>query len=243
MILVSCTETAQIKDADNSRIIKEVAIRTTRIELEENHTTSPPNARIVYPKDSQLIKNSTVNVLVDADNFRIVPIGSAIIDGEGHFHVWLDGEMKVGAFRNFAFENVSSGEHSLSVELVKSDHSSLSPPVKKTIRITVDSDTEPKPLVSQSGAEEFIVEADDYGFYPENLSVRANDKIRISFKFKESRIYYGGLDIKGPFETINFRHGDKQPVLAEFTAIEDLKITSYWPSSNIKKADLTVSIE
>ena len=241
-ILVSCTNKAAIKNSENSNsIVKDIDIKTTRIELGENTTMLPAYIGITYPKERRLIKNSTVEVIVDSDNFRIVPIGEPVKDGEGHFHVWLDSEMKIGAYNNFSFDNISSGEHSITAELVKSDHSSLSPRVTKTISINVESSAADKNLVSQAGAEEFVVEADDYGFYPDNLSVKANDKVRINFKFKEERIYYGGLDIKGPFKTINYKHGGQQPITAEFVASEDTKITSYWPATGIKKADLIIN--
>ena len=244
LVLASCSNEIAIKDAQSQAVIsKDARIITTIAEAESNETMLPPSIKILFPRDNQIIKNSTINVRVYAENFRIVPVGSPVKDGEGHFHVWLDSERKIGAYNNFTFENVSSGSHSITAELVMSNHSSLNHGVAKTISINVESDVASKASGSQSGVEEFAVESDDYGFYPDNLSARINDIVRINFRFRDGTIYYGGLDVKGPFPTVSYRHGDKQPILAEFIMKEDTKITSYWPSTGVRKADLMVNVE
>lgn len=244
LILASCANEIAIKDTLKSDgIAKEPYIKTTSVEIESDETMLPPSIIILSPRENQLIKNSTVNARAYAENFRIVPVGSAVKNGEGHFHVWLDSERRIGDYNNFTFENVSSGRYSIAVELVMSDHSSLNPRIIKSISINVESDAALKIDTRQPGVEEFAVESDDFGFYPNNLMARINDTVIINFRFRNATMYFAGIDIQGPFPTVKYRHGDKQPIKAEFVMKEDTKITSYWPSTGVKKADLMVNAE
>ncbi|MBI2650417.1 hypothetical protein HYX04_03820, partial [Candidatus Woesearchaeota archaeon] len=45
---------------------------------------------------------------------------------------------------------------------------------------------------------------------------------------------------KGPFQDINYKLKGEQPITREFTMKDETKITSWWPSSGVKKATLTV---
>ncbi|MBI2659374.1 hypothetical protein HYX05_04735 [Candidatus Woesearchaeota archaeon] len=202
-----------------------------------------PALTIVSPSDGGLIKSSKVTVNVDAENFNIVPVGEPVKDGEGHFHVWLDSEKKLGPQTVFTFENVTSGKHSVVAELVKSDHSSLTPKVTKSISINVESDYIPPQPVQQQGIAEFTVESDDKGFYPGSIKAKIGDKVIIHFKFRDDSIYFAGLDVKGPFDDINYKLKGEQPVTREFTMKDETRITSWWPSSGVKKATLTVEVE
>ena len=198
--------------------------------------------KIISPKDGDLIKSSKVAVSLEAENFNIVPVGEPVKDGEGHFHVWLDSEKKVTPDKIVTFENIASGKHSIAAELVKSNHSSLSPKITKIITINVESDyVSPKPE-AQAGVSEFTVESDDNGFYPGTIKAKIGDKVIIHFKFRDDSIYFAGLDVKGPFEDISYRLKGGQPVTREFTMKDETKITSWWPSSGVKKATLTVEI-
>lgn len=202
-----------------------------------------PILKIISQKDGELIKSSKVTVELEAENFDIVPIGKTVKEGEGHFHVWLDSEKKVIADNTVIFENIVSGRHSIVAELFKSDHSQLNPRVTKSITINVESDYVPKQEVQQTGLKEFSVESDDNGFYPNKLQAKIGDKVKINFKFRDSSIYFAGLDVKGPFPTIQYKLKGEQPIAAEFTMKDETKIISYWPSSGVKKAELIVEVE
>ena len=202
-----------------------------------------PGLIIVSPKDGDLIKNSKVTVELQAENFNLVPVGSPVKEEEGHFHVWLDSEKQLGPQTAFAFENVVSGKHTIVAELVKSDHSSLSPRITKTITINVESDYVPPKVEPRQGVAEFTVEADDNGFYPNKIQAKVGDKVKINFKFRDNSIYFAGLDVKGPFPDIKYELGSRQPLTAEFTMKEETEITSWWPASGVKKATLTVEVE
>lgn len=201
-----------------------------------------PILKIISPKDNELIKSSKVTVEVKAENFNIVPVGEPVKEGEGHFHVWLGSERKLGPQTSFTFDNIVSGKHTIVAELVKSDHSSLSPKVTKTVTVNVESDYVPKEEMQQVGVSEFTVESDDNGFYPSKVQAKVGDTVKINFKFRDDSIYFAGLDVKGPFSTIQYKLKSPQPVTREFTMKEETKITSWWPASGVKKATLTVEV-
>lgn len=199
-----------------------------------------PILKIISPSDNELIKSSSVNVKVQADNFNLVPVGSPVKDGEGHFHVWLDSEKQLGPQTTFTFDKVVSGKHTITAELVKSDHSSLTPKITQAINVNVESDIVPKvETQTQQPANEFTVETDDNGFYPSTINAKNGD-VKINFKFRDDSIYFAGLDVKGPFETLHYKLHGQQPLTATFVLDGNAKIDSYWPSSGVHKATLTV---
>ena len=235
LILSACgqqqaQQTNNVPEAKEKVVEKIIAAEPKRI----------PTLIIVSPKDGELIKSSNVTVELKAENFNLVPVGYPVKDGEGHFHVWLDGEKKLGPQTIFTFENVVSDKHTITAELVKSDHSSLSPKIIKTITIDVESGFVPK---AEQSANEFAVEADDNGFYPNKIQAKAGEKIKINFRFRDDSIYFAGLDVKGPFPTIKYRLKSVQPATAEFVVQDAAKIDSYWPSSGVHKATLNVEVE
>lgn len=242
LLLASCTNDVQIKSSEIEKPAME--IKTTKVqENGEAQTVKNPELKITSPKDTELIKDSKVIVQLEAENFRIVPIESSVRNGEGHFHVWLDSDKRVTTDKIITFENIASGKHTIVAELVRSNHSSLSPKIARTITVNVESNYTPPLQVRQQGVSEFAVEADDNGFYPGTLKAKIGDKVRISFKFKDDSIYFAGLDVRGPFEDIQYRLKGEQPIAREFTMKDETRITSWWPSSGVKKATLTVQIE
>lgn len=223
-----------VPDATKEKVVEKVVVEQPKGE---------PKLTIVLPKDKELIKSSKVTVELQAENFNIVPVGEPVKERQGHFHVWLDSDKKVTADKIVTFENIVSGKHTIVAELVKSDHSSLSPKITKTITINVESDYVPKVEAPQQGISEFTVEADDNGFYPNKIQAKIGDIVKINFKFRDNSIYFAGLDVKGPFEDIKYKLKGEQPISREFTMKGETKIISYWPSSGVKKGDLIVEVE
>lgn len=239
LILVSACAPQQEQAATSSKVQAPEA-KENAVEKVVEQAKGSPILNIVSPKDSELIKSSKVIVQLDAENFNLVPVGQPVKSGEGHFHVWLDSEKKLGPDKTFTFENIASGRHTIVAELVKSDHSSLSPRITKTIAVNAESDYVPNAESSRQGASEFTVEADDNGFYPSTIKARVGDTVKINFKFRDASIYYAGLDVKGPFNTLHYKLKGQQPLTAEFTMQGAAKIDSYWPSSGVHKATLNV---
>jgi hypothetical protein len=86
------------------------------------------------------------------------------------------------------------------------------------------------------------VEADDYGFYPSSLEFTKGSKVKLYLYVRSSNVYYGGLDFRSEkFKTEPVRPGQKAEV--EFIADKDFVIESYWPLSNVKKAELKIIVK
>lgn len=91
--------------------------------------------------------------------------------------------------------------------------------------------------------KEFTVEADDLGLYPDGgtLTVNKNDKVKITFKVRNDKVYYGGLDFRSNvFNTGKVLPGATKTV--EFNAENTFTYTSYWPASNREKATGTINV-
>ena len=110
----------------------------------------------------------------------------------------------------------------------------------KELTPSISSDT------SQGGTIEPVtlkIEADDNGFYPQNsLTISKGAKVSITFVTRKENVYYGGLDFRSSkFKTAIVKPGESTRV--EFTADESFKITSYWPLTDTRKADLQIEIK
>ena len=242
LVVLACQ---QIQQPQEEHPTTKLSVPESKGQVQEKVVVSEqkkPSLEIVAPKNNEIIKSSKIAVELKAENFNVVPIGSPVEDNEGHFHVWLDSNKIVTTEKTVVFENVTSGKHTIVAELVNSDHSSLSPRVTKSITVNVESDYVPK-IEQQQGMAKFTVEADDNGFYPNKIQAKIGDKVMIHFKFRDNSIYFAGLDVKGPFSTIKYKLKGEQPITAEFTMKDETKITSYWPSSGVRKADLIVEVE
>ena len=106
-------------------------------------------------------------------------------------------------------------------------------------RICSNSQNNQQPVTS--AVKEFTIEADDIGLYPETITVNKNDKVKITFKVRQDKVYYGGLDFKSDyFNTGKVLPGSMEVV--EFTAQETFNYKSYWPSSSRLKATGTINV-
>ncbi len=90
--------------------------------------------------------------------------------------------------------------------------------------------------------KEFTIEGDDVGLYPDTLTVNKDDKVKITFKVREEKVYYGGLDFRSDVwgDTGKVLPGGTKTV--EFTAEETFTYKSYWPASNRLKATGTIIV-
>lgn len=97
-----------------------------------------PAITIISPADGAVIEGNTITIRLSVSNFEIVAPREPVADTEGHFHVYLDGgQEQRGPQTTFTYENVSPGEHTIRVELHRSDHTQLDPSVAKTIMVTL----------------------------------------------------------------------------------------------------------
>ncbi len=92
----------------------------------------------VHP-DSKLGPVVIVTLAVKDFQLKDFTKATEVNDREGHIHIWLDGQ----AFNTltsepvWVFGGVKPGKHTLHIELVRNNHTPLSPPVKKTITFTM----------------------------------------------------------------------------------------------------------
>ncbi len=94
---------------------------------------------IVSPEQDEVLKTTIIGVKVDITSFRLAGIdGRENKDNEGHILATLDDAAKTSSVNTFAFSNVAEGIHTLTVELVNNDGTSLDPPVKETVSFTTE---------------------------------------------------------------------------------------------------------
>jgi hypothetical protein len=112
----------------------------------------------------------------------------------------------------------------------------------KTEKCPVRTPTLQTPTIQAQTLKEAKVEADDYGFYPSSLEFTRGAKVKLYLFVRSSNVYYGGLDFRSEkFKTVPIKPGQKTEV--EFIADKDFIIESYWPLSNVKKAELKIIVK
>jgi len=136
------------------------------------NVTPPPtpaaeaNVTIVEPMEGANVTAGNVTVSVDVANFTLVePTGQPNAPGEGHLHYYLDapvptnesepaipptGGYVISTNLSHTWENVTAGEHNLSVQLVNNDHTPLIPLVFETVNVTATEEVNvtPTPTVN-----------------------------------------------------------------------------------------------
>jgi hypothetical protein len=112
----------------------------------------------------------------------------------------------------------------------------------KTEKCPVRTPTLQTPTIQTQTLTEAKVEADDYGFYPSSLEFTRGAKVKLYLFVRSSNVYYGGLYFRSEkFKTVPIKPGQKTEV--EFIADKDFIIESYWPLSNVKKAELKIIVK
>lgn len=244
MVLVaSCTQ-MEIKPSSAEKIVKEPYIRTTEIDVEKEaqQVDNSPKIAIINPKDGEVLQDGNVVVTLNISNFKLVAPDRYPKESQGYIRVWLDAMEASGSKTKFSFENIANGTHAIKAELVLSNNTVIA--YSKPIKVTIPEKIVPtqQDTKAQQNVLEFTIEADDHGFYPNTLKAKIGDTVKINFKFRDSSIYFAGLDVKGPFEDVKYKLHGEQPVTREFTMKGETIIKSFWPSTGIKKAELMVEI-
>jgi len=114
--------------------------------------TDEVNVTITSPEANATIPAGNVTVEVNLTNFTLVePTGQPNAPGEGHLHYYLDAPIPTNASEpaipktggyvistnlSYTWENVTPGEHNLSVQVVHNDHTPLIPLVFDTVNVT-----------------------------------------------------------------------------------------------------------
>jgi hypothetical protein len=133
--------------------------------------TPVPAITFLSPRDEATIPAGDVPVTLQVDNFRIMDTqGQVNVAGEGHLHFYLDigtvpfvpGAPAIPSgpgvvwghvtATNFTFPNVPPGMHTLSVQLVNSDHTPVVPLAYRSIMVIATGvTTVPAPTVPAGG--------------------------------------------------------------------------------------------
>ena len=104
--------------------------------------------------------------------------------------------------------------------------------------IEIKSIEETMKKIEEPAVREFILDADDKGFYPSSkITVNEGDKVKLTFNVMDQNVYFGGLDFRAPDawgDTGKINPG--QSTIVEFVATESFNFKSYWPASNRLKA-------
>ena len=120
-----------------------------------------PTLKVVKPTDNAVINGYIVEVRFETSNFALKDYRNnpQPISGQGHLNLWLDQEKLDSStarkwFRDipYTFADVSSGNHTLVVELVGNDNGPLSPRVTQTVKFTTVSDSSEKAGVGDKNA-------------------------------------------------------------------------------------------
>jgi hypothetical protein len=120
--------------------------------------SATPTIRIVAPADGATVKGPKVTFDVAVTDWKLVPAGGAINDGEGHLHFFVDqpaasvavGQPVPATAANPAYIhagkdpltsrelNLTPGMHTVTVVMGNAAHAALSSPAPQTITINVE---------------------------------------------------------------------------------------------------------
>jgi outer membrane protein assembly factor BamB len=117
--------------------------------------STSPMAKITSPSDGNKLAAGNLTVVAETNNFNIVDKqGQANVAGQGHLYFYMDvdaptvqgqpatstsGQSAPVSANNYTFNNVATGTHTISIELVNNDNTPLNPPVVQKITVALDS--------------------------------------------------------------------------------------------------------
>ncbi|MDK2890186.1 MAG: hypothetical protein PWR21_818 [Methanoculleus sp.] len=155
--------------------------------------TTDANVTITSPLAFASVAVGNVTVEVNVTNFTLVePTGQANAAGEGHLHYYLDapvptnesepaipetGGYVVSTNLSHTWENVTAGEHNLSVQVVNNDHTPLIPLTFETVNVTVD-----------GNATMVNITAQDNAFDLDTITVPAGANVTMAFDNRDDGI-------------------------------------------------------
>ena len=117
---------------------------------------SAPLLNVITPQEGQTIYGTKVPILFSVDQVQLTDPSSnpKAATGQGHMLVWLDDQnpskdsAKVVIEDNTTYSDVPAGDHTLKVELVNNDNTSLTPTQVSTIHFKTAAVGSPEPAPS-----------------------------------------------------------------------------------------------
>jgi plastocyanin len=172
-------------------------VSTIMVTVQGSSPGGSPIINIMQPSAGASLPAGKITISVDVSNFNLVDkLGQANVAGEGHIHYFIDvtppttpGEPAITASgtyvptieTSYTWKNVTTGQHTFSVELVNNDHTPLVPPVTKTVMVTV---------TSSGGGQTAVIylKAQNTAFNRSTISVPAGAAVTIHFTNDDSGI-------------------------------------------------------
>ena len=101
--------------------------------------------------------------------------------------------------------------------------------------------TEP-PVPLPVPSDLYVIEADEFGFYPNKISVNQSDDVKILLVVRNTSVYSGGLDFRSSAinGTLAIKIGDTSNL--EFVATKYTEIQSFQPGTNRLKAGMAINV-
>ncbi|MCK9277687.1 MAG: cupredoxin domain-containing protein [Methanoculleus sp.] len=159
--------------------------------------TAEANVTIVEPMEGAALLAGNVTVSVNLTNFTLVePAGQPNAPGEGHLHYYLDalvptnasapaipetGGYVVSTNTSYTWENVTPGEHNLSVQVVNNDHTPLIPLTFDTVNVTVGGN-------ATGNATVVNLTAQNIAFDTNTITVPAGANVTVAFNNQDDGI-------------------------------------------------------
>lgn len=154
--------------------------------VEENATNEtqppPPEAKtpsftIATPLQNEVITvqgdTSDVALSFNTKDLTLKKPGGAAKKGEGYFKVAVDGQPAASvSAKTYTMQALSTGQHSVQVELVNNDGSSYSPKITKSVAFTIE-----KAKPAEYVPKEYTVSITQNGYSPATLTVKVGDKV------------------------------------------------------------------
>lgn len=136
-----CANTVTNTVDTNTVTVDKTDTTTTDTVVDDEATVATPTISITEPVDGDTVETS-FDVAVEIENFTLAPdkVEGANAEGEGHYHVWVDGEyVSPGVAETTTLADIAAGEHEVMVSLQNNDHTDLATPVKSApVTVTVE---------------------------------------------------------------------------------------------------------
>jgi plastocyanin len=98
------------------------------------------------------------------------------------------------------------------------------------------------PLSATAATKSLDITATSSSFSPSSITVDPGDVVTLNFSVPANDSYCCGLEVRSSaFSTVTIAKGGSGS--ATFTALSSFTFSSYWPASNVHKADGTVTIQ
>ena len=99
-----------------------------------------PSLEILRPLNGDAINSSIISIKINVTNFQLVDVAAnrTNVENQGYVIYVLDEIRAVkSVYKDYSIANVAPGRHTLMVELRNNDNTPLSPPVKKSVTVSV----------------------------------------------------------------------------------------------------------